>query len=317
VTDKQQVSEQGRRKRRLRRQRLVAALAVALLALAGSLGLVLFLLAGDDSSPPAPTRSVQTSSAKKIVAKPKPVVAKPWAAALAGAINKATHLGETATLDRFAARGKPVYCGGSSGHYVALTFDDGPGAYTPRTLRILHKQHLRATFFLIGSNVPSRPTLAQVELKDYAALGVHAWVHKSLDRRSQAKIRNQIVWTKNAIARATGEEARLFRPPYGARNARVDKVARRLGLVEVLWSIDSGDSQGKNWRQVGREVLRNVQPGSIVLMHDNRGQTVRALRRLILPGLAKRGLIPVTVPELLMLDPPVGPSSRCWVNWRG
>jgi peptidoglycan/xylan/chitin deacetylase (PgdA/CDA1 family) len=317
VTDKQQVSERERRKRRLRRQRLVAALAVALLALAGSLGLVLFLLAGDDSSPPAPTRSVQTISAKKIVAKPKPVVAKPWAAALAAAINKATHLGETATLDRFAARGKPVYCGGSSGRYVALTFDDGPGAYTPRTLRILHKRHLRATFFLIGGNVPLRPTLAQVELKDYAVLGVHAWVHKSLDRRSQAKIRNQIVWTKNAIARATGEEARLFRPPYGARNARVDKVARRLGIVEVLWSIDSGDSQGKNWRQVGREVLRNVQPGSIVLMHDNRGQTVRALRRLILPGLVKRGLIPVTVPELLMLDPPVGSSSRCWVNWRG
>jgi peptidoglycan/xylan/chitin deacetylase (PgdA/CDA1 family) len=317
VADKQQVSERERRKRRLRRQRQMAALVVALLVLAGSLGLVLFLLAGDDSSPPAPTRSVQTSSAKKIAAKPKPVVVKPWAAALAGAINKATHLGETAALDRFAARGKPVYCGGSSGRYVALTFDDGPGAYTPRTLRILHKRHLRATFFLIGGNVPLRPTLAQVELKDYAVLGVHAWVHKSLDRRSQAKIRNQIVWTKNAIARATGEEARLFRPPYGARNARVDKVARRLGMVEVLWSIDSGDSQGKNWRQVGREVLRNVQPGSIVLMHDNRGQTVRALRRLILPGLAKRGLIPVTVPELLMLDPPVGPSSRCWANWRG
>jgi len=292
----------------------VAALAVVL-ALAVLLGLGLFLLPGGDASPPASTHRAKTSKSKK--AEPKPAAAVPWLSALAGAINQATHLGETAALDRFTARSKPVYCGGLSGHYVALTFDDGPGAYTPRTLAILHKSHLRATFFLIGSNVPSRPSLARIELKDYASLGVHAWVHKSLVRLKQAKIRNQIVWTRNAIATATGAQARLFRPPYGARNARVDRVARRLGMVEVLWSIDSGDSLGKNWRQVGREVLRNVQPGSIVLMHDNRGQTIRALHRLILPGLAKRGLIPVTVPELLMLDPPVGPSSRCWANWRG
>jgi len=314
MASEQRDSEREQRRRRLRRQKQVAALAVVL-ALAVLLGLGLFLLPGGDASPPASTHRAKTSKSKK--AEPKPAAAVPWLSALAGAINQATHLGETAALDRFTARSKPVYCGGLSGHYVALTFDDGPGAYTARTLRILRKRHLRATFFLIGGNVSSRPTLIQVELKDYAALGVHAWAHKSLDRRSQAKIRNQIVWTRNAIAEATGEEARLFRPPYGARNARVDKVTRRLGMVEVLWSIDSGDSLGKNWRQIGREVLRNVQPGSIVLMHDNRGQTIRALHRLILPGLAKRGLIPVTVPELLMLDPPVGPSSRCWANWRG
>jgi peptidoglycan/xylan/chitin deacetylase (PgdA/CDA1 family) len=312
VTNQQRDIKRERRRRRLRRQRKAASLA-ALLLFAGLLGLGVFLLSGGDSS--APARPTKTSTTKKVVE--TPVVPVPWLAALAGAINKGTHLGESAALDRFVARGKPVYCGGSQGRYVALTFDDGPGAYTPRTLAILRKRHLRATFFLIGRNVPSRPNLARIELKLYAALGVHAWVHKSLERRSQAQIRNQIVWTRSAIAKATGVEARIFRPPYGARNARVDRVARRLGMVEVLWSIDSGDSQGKNWRQIGREVLRNIQPGSIVLMHDNRGQTIRALRRLILPGLAKRGLIPVTVPELLLLDPPVGPSSRCWAHWRG
>lgn len=286
-----------------------------MLALTGLLGLGLVFLNGGDSPAPEPAHRAKTNTPKKVEAKPSATV--PWLAALAGAINKATHLGESAALDRFAARGKPVYCGGSHGRYVALTFDDGPGAYTPRALAILRKRHLRATFFLIGRNVAPRRDLVQEELKDYAALGVHAWVHKSLVRRRQAKIRNQIVWTKSAIARATGAEARIFRPPYGARNARVDRVARRLGMVEVLWSIDSGDSQGKRWRQIGREVLRNIQPGSIVLMHDNRGQTIRALHRLILPGLEKRGLIPVTVPELLMLDPPPlsGPSSLCWAHW--
>ncbi len=240
-----------------------------------------------------------------------------WLTDLAGAIDKATHLGESATLDRFAKRGKPIYCGGSHGRYVALTFDDGPGAYTQLALAILRARHVRASFFLIGHNVPSRQGLARQELGDFAALGVHAWVHKALDQLGQKKIRNQIVRTRDAIKRATGATARIFRPPYGARNARVDRVTRRLGIVEVLWSIDSGDSQGKNWRQIGREVLRNIRPGSIVLLHDNRGQTIRALNRLILPAIKKRGLIPVTIPELLMLDPPVGPSSRCWAHWRG
>ena len=314
MTDKQREIERARRRRRLRRERQAAALAVALV-LAGLLGLVVLFLSGGDTLPPALTQSARTSTPKK-VAHETPVAAAPWLTALAAVIDKATHLGEKGALDRFVARGKPVYCGGSHGRYVALTFDDGPGAYTQLALSILRKRHVRATFFLVGSNVPSREGLARQELGDYAALGVHAWVHKPLDRLGPKKIRDQIVWTRNAIARATGAKVHIFRPPYGARNARVDRVARRLGMVEVLWSIDSGDSLGKNWRQIGRVVLRNIQPGSIVLMHENRGQTIRALNRLILPGIAKRGLIPVTVPELLMLDPPPlrASSHRCWVH---
>ena len=325
VTNKQRETERARRRRRLHRQRQAAGLA-AVLALAGLLGLAVFVLGGDNSPspspspspPPTPTQSTKTAktSPGKTVAHEAPVSTVSFMAAIARAINKATHLGESATLDQFAARGKPIYCGGSHGRYVALTFDDGPGAYTQLALSILRQRHVRATFFLIGHNVPSRPGLARQELGDFAALGVHAWAHKSLDRRRQGKIRRQIVWTRSAIKKATGTRVRLFRPPYGARNARVDRVARRLGMVEVLWSIDSGDSQGYTWRQIGREVLRNIQPGSIVLMHDNRGQTIRALNRLILPGIKKRGLIPVTVPELLMLDPPPlhGSSHRCWVR---
>ena len=317
VTNKQRETERARRRRRLHRQRQAAGLA-AVLALAGLLGLAVFVLGGDDSPSPLLTRSTETTktSSGKKAAVEAPDAEVPWLTALAAGINKATHLGESATLDQFAARGKPIYCGGSHGRYVALTFDDGPGAYTQLALSILRQRHVRATFFLIGHNVPSRPGLARQELGDFAALGVHAWAHKSLDRRRQGKIRRQIVWTRSAIKKATGTRVRLFRPPYGARNARVDRVARRLGMVEVLWSIDSGDSQGYTWRQIGREVLRNIQPGSIVLMHDNRGQTIRALNRLILPGIKKRGLIPVTVPELLMLDPPPlhGSSHRCWVR---
>src|SRR5439155_559568 len=79
--------------------------------------------------------------------------------------------------------------------------------------------------------------------------------------------------------------------------------ARRLGMVEVLWSVDSGDSIGGNFHQIAARVRRGIRPGSIVLMHENRGQTIRALRS-ILPYLRRRRLRPVSVPELLAADPP-------------
>ena len=315
VPSRQQDLDRECLRRRLRRQRQATALGVVLV-LAALLGLGLFLSNRDGSSLSQRARPGETSSGRKVV-RPTSPSAVSWLTALAELIDKTSHLGERAALDRFAARGLPLYCGGSSGRLVALTFDDGPGSYTRRALKILRRKHVRATFFLIGRHVPSLQSPLRQELRDYSALGIHAWTHRSLTRLGRAQIAHQIIWTNKAISKATGTEVRLFRPPYGARNARVDRIARRLGMIEVLWSIDSGDSQGEKWRQIGREVLRNIQPGSIVLLHENRGQTIRALHRLILPGLEKRGLTPVTVPELLMLDPPPlnGSSDRCWAHW--
>jgi hypothetical protein len=75
-------------------------------------------------------------------------------------------------------------------------------------------------------------------------------------------------------------------------------------MVEVLWSIDSLDSQGADWNGITKEVLNNVRTGSVVLFHENRGQTIRALKFNILPALHKRGFKTVSVPQLLALDPP-------------
>jgi peptidoglycan/xylan/chitin deacetylase (PgdA/CDA1 family) len=75
-------------------------------------------------------------------------------------------------------------------------------------------------------------------------------------------------------------------------------------MVEVLWSIDSLDWKGADWRHIAANVLRNIRPGSIVLMHENHGQTIRALRFLLLPGLRARHWHVVTVSQLIAQDPP-------------
>jgi len=68
----------------------------------------------------------------------------------------------------------------------------------------------------------------------------------------------------------------FFRPPYGAHDAKIDAIARRLGLLEILWSIDSRDSEGADPAQIAAAV-ESARPGSIILLHENRGQTLKGL----------------------------------------
>lgn len=219
----------------------------------------------------------------------------------------ATPAQQAAAVKRIAATGKPVYCGGGRGRYVALTFDDGPGAYTHFALKKLKQWKVRATFFLIGRLLeePAWQGWARREVP-LAAIGNHSWTHPYLPGLDAASIRSQVADTTAKAAQVTGAPVGVFRPPYGARNATVDETARTLGLAQIIWDVDSLDSQGANWAGITRNVNAGLKPGAIILMHENRGQTIRALPG-ILPQLRKRRLTAVTVPELLALDPP---SSR-------
>ncbi len=77
-------------------------------------------------------------------------------------------------------------------------------------------------------------------------------------------------------------------------------------MAQILWDVDSTDSRitpPATFHEISRRVRTYAQPGSIVLMHENRGQAIRAMRA-ILPALKRRHLKLVTVPELLAADPP-------------
>jgi peptidoglycan/xylan/chitin deacetylase (PgdA/CDA1 family) len=195
-----------------------------------------------------------------------------------------------------------VYCGGSRRRLVALTFDDGPGVYTRLALKELRRAHVRATFFLVGKSIHSYPAWPRRE-RALAALGDHTETHPLLPRLPAAAMVRELADGQRDAHQASGASVRLFRPPYGATNAAITAAAKRLGMVEVLWSIDSGDSISGDFHAISARVRRAVRPGSIVLMHENRGQTIRALRSL-LPYLRRRHLHPVSVPELLAVDPP-------------
>jgi peptidoglycan-N-acetylglucosamine deacetylase len=185
---------------------------------------------------------------------------------------------------------------------VAVTFDDGPGAATPAVLDVLARHRARATFNLLGARVRHGAALARRALADGHELGVHGWRHRDMSG-DPLRAWAELARGKAAIEAVTGVTPRVYRPPYGESSRRLELAARTLGLVTVTWDVDPRD-----WEEPGADAIRarvaaGVQPGSIVLLHDDRpalGPTAVALDG-ILADLAERGLETVTVSRLLRL----------------
>ena len=210
-----------------------------------------------------------------------------------------------------AAEWEEVVHGDRGSDLLALTFDagsvDGPAV---QVLDTLHERGLRVTFFLTGQWVESYPELALRVAQDGHELANHSYHHPDFTRLSDEQIAWELEYT-NALVEATlGRGTRpWFRPPFGARNARVLDLAGSLGYRSIYWTLDSGD-----WRndatgpRVLRRVLDNAGPGDIVVHHVAAPATAEALPEII-DGLEARGLSIVTVSALLGLEdsPPAGP----------
>ena len=230
---------------------------------------------------------------------------------------------QTAAINHFAATGLPIYCGGGTGPYVALTFDDGPGRYTAQLLDLLRRNRARATFFLLGKYVAQRPALARLELR-YGAAGTHSWDHPKLTDLPPAQLEFQLRHPKMVMQKVLKRKIRLFRPPFGAHNEAVDAGVLALNMLQVLWNVDSGDASQASTpsaAEIAQNLNDRIRPGAIVLMHENLlgAPSITALET-VLPAMRARGLIPVTVPELLVLDPPTDEqvtkgSGGCHSTW--
>ncbi|HSZ70122.1 MAG TPA: polysaccharide deacetylase family protein [Solirubrobacteraceae bacterium] len=190
----------------------------------------------------------------------------------------------------------------ASGRGYALTFDDGPHAQgTPAVLEILAREHVAATFFLVGEQVRRNPALVGEILAAGHAIGVHCDRHRNLLRLTPWQVREDIRRAQDAIAEAGGPAPALYRPPYGVLNAAALAIARRHGWRTLLWS-----HWGRDWeyRATGESIASlltdGVGEGAVLLLHDaddygapsSWRRTVAALPRA-LETLAQRGLQPV------------------------
>jgi peptidoglycan/xylan/chitin deacetylase (PgdA/CDA1 family) len=216
---------------------------------------------------------------------------------------------EHAAINRVLTYTSRVFSGGRRGREVALTFDDGPGPFTPAVIATLKRLHVPATFFQVGTAIAGFPQFARSELLAGFGLGDHTETHPFLAALPPAAQRTQIVGEAHRIHDYGAPYPRLFRPPYESFDPATTRIARAAEMLMVLWSVDTKDYSRPGVARIAATTFAEVRPGAIILMHDGggpRAQTVAALPRVIL-GLRRRGYRLVTVGRLMLDDPPPAP----------
>jgi peptidoglycan/xylan/chitin deacetylase (PgdA/CDA1 family) len=196
----------------------------------------------------------------------------------------------TAAPASSARHANPVHGGPCRNGYVGLTYDDGPSATTTQLLAALRENHLRATFFDQGNNSLAHPDLVRAELRARMWVGNHTFSHPHLPQIGEPAAFEEIASTQWVLRNITGREPTLFRPPYGDTNDQVRADEARIGLLEVLWTVDSRDWAGASAQEIAA-AAHTLAPGGIILMHDWPPATIQAVP-LIAKDLAERGLCP-------------------------
>ena len=139
---------------------------------------------------------------------------------------------------------------------VALTFDDGPSGRTPAILRVLARHHAHATFFVVGRATRGMEPVLRHVAATGNELADHTYSHADLLALARPSASAQLQWTRGLVWHARrAMQPRFFRPPYGATGPAVNRLGRTLGLIPVLWSVDSRDWQQPGTKAIVRRVL--------------------------------------------------------------
>jgi len=204
-----------------------------------------------------------------------------------------------------SAPGTIVFRGPTDTARIALTFDDGPSECTRGLLDLLERRGVKATFFMVGSEVESHPDIARAVRDAGHQVGLHSMAHLDHDDAADAALAD-VREGADAIERLLGVRPALFRAPYGHFVLSTLLESDRRGWTPIYWS-----AWGLDWledevaQSIADRVIADLAPGTIVLLHDGRrqkpmhcGRMLEALE-LVLDEAQRRGLEPVTVGELL------------------
>jgi len=205
---------------------------------------------------------------------------------------------------------------------VVLTFDDGPDPENPpRLLDLLRREHVKATFFVVGSEVLSHPSLVRRELAEGHDVGSHTFTHADLGTLPVWRQRLELSLTQSALAAAARTHTALMRLPYSSTPGTVSMselaAARRAGSLGYLVAFADRDTE--DWRRPGVDhivarALPSADAGAVVMLHDgggNRDQTLAATSRII-DILRARGYRFATVSDLGVRTRAVASSGARW-----
>lgn len=171
------------------------------------------------------------------------------------------------------------------GKVVYLTIDDGPSEYTDEIIKILNKNNVKATFFMINGNMKAYPEQVKNIVENGNTAGFHSVthdIHKLYVSKTSAK--EEFDTNQATFKKITGQTSKVIRLPFGSKpytprasyNALVDS-----GYKLWDWTLDTED-----WRSTSSQIMENVKKYSsgsdnvVLLMHE-RKQTVEILDEMI------------------------------------
>lgn len=180
---------------------------------------------------------------------------------------------------------------------VALTFDDGPhSVYTKELLDGLRERGVKATFFLVGKNIPGNEALVEQMKEDGHLIGNHTYDHVKIKGMREEDACSQLTRTSELVKSITGEDTEYVRPPFGEWDTSLECG---IAMFPVLWNIDPLDWTTENVDQVVRKVVSGVEEDDIILLHDIFDSSVKAALRIV-DELQAEGYEFVTVDKLIL-----------------
>jgi polysaccharide deacetylase family sporulation protein PdaB len=196
----------------------------------------------------------------------------------------------------------PIYAVATDEKKVSISFDAAWGAeYTPQLLEILDRYKVKTTFFLVKFWVEKYPNVTKQIVAAGHELGNHSATHPHMNALSEEEIYQELEDTNNLLERLTGQKPKLFRPPFGEYNNTLIRVVEELGMKTIQWSVDSLDWRDLSAREITTLVLEQIEPGAIVLFHNNAQHTPAALGP-ILEQLQADGYEIVPISQLILWD---------------
>ncbi|MCZ0702835.1 peptidoglycan-N-acetylmuramic acid deacetylase [Natronobacillus azotifigens] len=198
------------------------------------------------------------------------------------------------------------YIDNSGEKVVYLTFDNGYEAgYTEPILDVLKKEEVPATFFLTGHYVRSEPDLVKRMAEDGHIIGNHSYHHPDFTNISKEEFREELKTLDSAIHKITGQEKLQYvRPPRGTFNEQTIQWANELGYIHVFWSlafVDWHSDKKQGWESAYRQVMDQIHPGAIILLHTVSEDNAAALVHFI-TDLRKQGYTFKSLDDLVIKD---------------
>jgi peptidoglycan-N-acetylglucosamine deacetylase len=222
-----------------------------------------------------------------------------------GSFVAAERAAENTAINRTLSYTPYIRIAGAQHKELALTFDDGPGPYTPQVVSILKREGVGATFFEVGVGLQYFHAGTSEIVSAGYPIGDHTLDHAAMSQLSPAGQRAQLLKQASLIAQYGAPFPRLFRPPYGLWDNKTLGVLKKYRMLMVMWTVDTEDYRLPGIASIVHTAVSGARPGAIILMHDaggNRSETVAALPQII-RALRARGYKLVTVPKLLLDNP--------------